>query len=195
MKKDSKEIRFHGRGGQGVVVASEILVAAFLQDGKFGQSFPFFGVERRGAPVAAFVRCSNHQIWEKTQVYTPDCLVLMDLRLLKAVDVFAGVKDGATLVVNSEILELDNVPKQISAIGKVNATRIAVDCLGTPIVSTCILGAFAAATGWVSLNAVLKGVEQILPKEFAKANQKAVRRAFAETCIQRRGHEKDQIKR
>jgi len=190
-----KEIRFHGRGGQGVVVASEILVGAFLKDGKFAQSFPFFGVERRGAPVSAFLRCDQQPIWEKTQVYSPDCLILTDLRLLKAVDVFAGVKAGAFLVVNSENLEIENVPKQISTVGRVNATRIAMDCLGSPIVSTCILGAFAVATGWVSLDAVLEEVEQMLPGEIAKANQRAVSRAFAETCILRRDLEEDQIKR
>jgi len=186
-RTELKEIRFHGRGGQGVVVASEIIVGAFYTDGKFAQSFPFFGVERRGAPVSAFLRCDRQPIWEKTQVYQPDCLVLMDLRLLTAVDVFAGVKANAILVVNSENLDLENVPGQISTLGRVNATRIALDCLGTPIVSTCILGAFAAATGWVSLDAVLDAVGKMLPGEMAKANQKAVSRAFAETYIRRRG--------
>jgi 2-oxoacid:acceptor oxidoreductase gamma subunit (pyruvate/2-ketoisovalerate family) len=120
-------------------------------------------------------------------VYEPDGLVLMDLRLLKTVDVFAGVKANAILVVNSEKLELENVPGQISTIGRVNATRIAMECLGTPIVSTCILGAFAAATGWVSLDAVVDAVGKMLPGEMGKANQKAVSRAFSETCVRRRG--------
>jgi 2-oxoisovalerate/pyruvate ferredoxin oxidoreductase gamma subunit len=186
-RSELKEIRFHGRGGQGVVVASEILVGAFLTDGKFAQSFPFFGVERRGAPVSAFLRCDRQPIWEKTQVYEPDCVVLMELRLLKAVDVFAGVRPNAILVVNSENIELEHVPEHISTIGRVNATRIAMDCLGTPIVSTCILGAFAAVTGWVGVDAVLDSVGKMLPGELGKSNQKAVSRAFAETCIRRRG--------
>lgn len=183
-----KEIRLHGRGGQGVVVASEILVSAFYKDGKYAHSLPFFGVERRGAPVVAFVRCDTEPIWEKSQVYSPDCIVAMDLRLLKAVDIFAGAKDDSFLVINSEKFNIEHAPPQVSIIGRVNATRIALECLGAPITSTCMLGSFAATTGWVSLNAIIEGVEELLPREIAEANQNAVKRAFQETSMRKRVH-------
>jgi 2-oxoacid:acceptor oxidoreductase gamma subunit (pyruvate/2-ketoisovalerate family) len=181
-----KEIRLHGRGGQGVVVASEILVAGFLKDGMHAHSIPFFGVERRGAPVTACVRFDREQIWEKTQVYTPDCIVVMDLRLVKAVDIFAGAKEGCFLIVSSEKFGLDHVPSQISTIGKIDARRIAMHHIGAPITSTCMLGCLAATTKWVSLKSILAGVEEILPHKVAKANQKAVEQAFKQTNIRKR---------
>jgi 2-oxoisovalerate ferredoxin oxidoreductase gamma subunit len=181
-----KEIRLHGRGGQGVVVASEILVSGFLKDGMQAHSIPFFGVERRGAPVTACVRFDSEQIWEKTQVYTPDCIVVMDLRLIKAVDVFAGAKEGCFLIVSSETFRLDLAPLQISTIGKVNARKIAMHHLGAPITSTCMLGSLAATTKWVSLKSILEGIEEVLPHKVAKANQKAVEQAFKETTIRKR---------
>jgi 2-oxoacid:acceptor oxidoreductase gamma subunit (pyruvate/2-ketoisovalerate family) len=181
-----KEIRLHGRGGQGVVVASEILVSGFLKDGVHAHSIPFFGVERRGAPVAACVRFDREQIWGKTQVYTPDCIVVMDVRLLKAVDVFAGAKEGCFLIVSSERFGLDRAPSQISTIGQVDARKIAMKHIGAPITSTCMLGSLAATTRWVSLKSILAGVEEILPDKVAKVNQKAVQQAFEETSIRKR---------
>jgi 2-oxoacid:acceptor oxidoreductase gamma subunit (pyruvate/2-ketoisovalerate family) len=102
-----KEIRVHGRGGQGVVLASEIFVNALIKEGKYAACFPFFGFERRGAPVFGFIRFDEKPIRQKDQVYTPDCVVVMDSTLFKAVNVYQGIKDQSTLVLNDRRLISD----------------------------------------------------------------------------------------
>ena len=95
------EIRFHGRGGQGAVVASNILAEAAFMEGKDVCSFPFFGVERRGAPVTAFTRVDSRPIRVKSGIYAPDHVIVLDPSLLKAVDVLAGLKKGGIVLVNT----------------------------------------------------------------------------------------------
>jgi phenylglyoxylate dehydrogenase gamma subunit len=92
------EVRFHGRGGQGAVTAAAMLAAALLEEGKYAVSIPSFGFERRGAPVVSFLRCSDREIRQLTNIYTPDCLICVDPTLAKSVDIFAGLKPGGTLV-------------------------------------------------------------------------------------------------
>jgi len=97
------EIRFHGRGGQGAVVASELLAQAVFLEGKYPQSFPFFGVERRGAPVTAFTRIDDRPITVRTNVTAPDVVVVLDPGLRRSVDVTAGLKRDGLLLVNSDV--------------------------------------------------------------------------------------------
>ena len=99
-----REIRFHGRGGQGTATAAEILAAAIVCDGAHAAAFPMFGFERRGAPVAAFLRLDTAPIRERTQVYAPDCLILLDPGLVRTGVIFDGFKPGGTLVVNGSAL-------------------------------------------------------------------------------------------
>jgi pyruvate ferredoxin oxidoreductase gamma subunit/2-oxoisovalerate ferredoxin oxidoreductase gamma subunit len=96
------EIRIHGRGGQGGVIAGKILASAVHKDGKYCQSFPAFGVERRGAPVTAFTRIDDHYVNLRCEIYEPDHLVVLDPTLMEAVDITAGLKEGGIIVVNSE---------------------------------------------------------------------------------------------
>ncbi|MDD5207483.1 MAG: 2-oxoacid:acceptor oxidoreductase family protein, partial [Desulfobacterales bacterium] len=112
------ELRIHGRGGQGAVLASEMFVDTLLREGKHAASFPFFGFERRGAPVVAFLRFDQKPILQKDQIYRPDCLVVMDNTLFKAVDVFQGIKSGGILVLNeSRDPSVLSLPPQIQMLG------------------------------------------------------------------------------
>lgn len=167
------EIRFHGRGGQGAVVASNLLAMAAFREGKDVQAFPYFGVERRGAPVTAFTKIDDKPVRIKSQIYEPDHVIVMDSSLLKAVDVTQGLKNGGFILINT-----DKKPQDVKGVkGKiatVDATSIAVKHgLGSkesPIVNTAILGAFAKATGIVTLDSL---VESILENAPAKKNENA----------------------
>lgn len=173
-----KEIRFHGRGGQGVVTAAEILsVSAFL-DGKYSQAFPFFGVERRGAPVTAFSRIDDCFIRLRSQIYEPDYVVVQDASLLDVIDVVEGLKKDGKVIVNSEQEELGL--ETDAEIYTVNATKIALDVLGVPIVNTSMLGAFAAVTGEVSLKSLKNAVKKRFPEKIATKNCRAVDVTYAE---------------
>jgi 2-oxoacid:acceptor oxidoreductase gamma subunit (pyruvate/2-ketoisovalerate family) len=179
------EIRFHGRGGQGVVVASEILASAFFREGKHVQAFPTFGVERRGAPVAAFLRVSSRPIRLRCQIQRPDHVIILDPTLIPAVDVIAGLNPAGWILINSE-----NPPRRFARLAQggrqiatVDASAIAVaQGLGNrtnPIVNTAILGAFAAATHLVDLASVLHALREWLPgrtEENIQAAREAARR-------------------
>lgn len=181
------EVRFHGRGGQGAVVASEILATALFKEGKFVQAFPAFGVERRGAPVTAFLRFDSVPIRRRCQIYEPDHVVVLDPTLLLAVDVAAGLKPNGSILINSEA-----PPESFSALQKflvatVPAGEIAVaHKLGTrtnPIVNTAILGAFARLTGFVSLETLLEAIAEKIPEHQRERNQAAARAAYERVRI------------
>ncbi len=174
------EIRFHGRGGQGAVVASNILAVACFLEGKHVQAFPAFGVERRGAPVEAYIRVDDQKVLLRTNVYTPDHVVVMDPTLVEVVDVARGLKAGGVVLLNT-----DRDPGSFErfrgfAACAVDASPIAVrHGLGSrthPIVNTAILGAFARATGLVSIDAVCAAIDQEVPSHH-EANRNAAREA------------------
>jgi 2-oxoacid:acceptor oxidoreductase gamma subunit (pyruvate/2-ketoisovalerate family) len=158
------EVRFHGRGGQGTVVASEVLATAFFSIGRYVQAFPTFGVERRGAPVGAFLRVSTEAILLRCQIEHPDHVLVLDPTLIGSVDVMAGIKPGGSLLINSHrppCSFLEVIPEGIS-VTTLDAATIAVrHGLGTgtnPIVNTAILGAFARFTGLIPLEAVCSAI-------------------------------------
>lgn len=156
-----REIRLHGRGGMGTVKAAEIIVWAKVAGGGYGSSIPFFGFERKGAPVTAFVKLSDKPIRPKTQVYTPDCVVVLDPTIRNAVDVFEGMKRGGTFVINtSEDASSLEVPGTVGTIATIDATGLALERLGQPITNTAVLGAFVKATSWISLDEVVTKVEE-----------------------------------
>ncbi|GAB4305865.1 MAG: pyruvate synthase subunit PorC [Methanobacteriaceae archaeon] len=169
------EIRFHGRGGQGAVTAAEILAKAAFEDGKYCQAFPFFGVERRGAPVMAFSRIDNEPITKRYQVYKPDYVVVLDEGLLDVVDVFAGLKENGEVIINTQNgLNL----KEGVNIHSIDATGIALDTLGVPIVNTVMLGAFAGATGEITLDSLIKIVKETFPGRIGEKNAEATKIAY-----------------
>jgi pyruvate ferredoxin oxidoreductase gamma subunit len=173
-----KEIRIHGRGGQGSVTAAELIAVAAFEDGKWSQAFPYFGTERRGAPVTAFARISDSKIRVRSQVYEPDYVIVQDPSLLSVVDVASGMKKDGLVLVNSEkdpsALKL-NTPARVKTI---DATTLAIEIIGVPIVNTALLGAFAGATGQIRLESVNKAIKGRFPGKVGDKNVEAVKRAF-----------------
>ncbi|HEU13123.1 MAG: pyruvate ferredoxin oxidoreductase subunit gamma [Thermoplasmata archaeon] len=161
------EVRFHGRGGQGAVIASEILATAAFMEGKYVSSFPYFGVERRGAPVTAFTRIDSKPIRVKTQIYNPDHVVVLDYSLINAVNVTAGMKREGLILINT-VKNPEDFLFDVKIIATVNASEIALKhSLGShsaPIVNTSILGAYAAASGVVSLNSIKKAIAEVVSR-------------------------------
>lgn len=175
------EIRFHGRGGQGAVIASEILASALYNEGKHVQAFPTFGVERRGAPVAAFLRIDSRPIRLRCQVEEPDHIVILDPTLIRSVDVTSGLKPGGWVIVNCEHLpELPGLNRECR-VATVDAAAIAASHgLGArtnPIVNTAILGAVARFPGIVDLESVVTAIEGKVPAK-AEQNMLAAREAY-----------------
>ena len=185
-----KEIRIHGRGGHGVVLGSEIFVGALVKEGKFAACFPFFGVERRGAPVFGFVRFDEKPVRQKDQVYYPDCVVVMDSTLFKAVNIYQGVKENGTLVVNeSRNVEELTIPANIHRIGLVDATRISVEKVKKFIPNTVMLGALCRTTGWVNIGSLVKSVKESFDRRISPKNVEMLEQAYAETKIYERGED------
>ncbi len=178
------EVRFHGRGGQGAVIASNILAEAGFLEGKEVAAFPFFGVERRGAPVTAYTRIAENKIRIKSGIYTPDYVIVLDPSLLKAVNVAEGLKDGGLVLINSKESP-SNIRRDLGLaddkkLATVDATGIAIKHrLGSksaPIVNSSILGAFAKASGIVKIESLVQGVRKNVPvkiEENAAAAQEA----------------------
>ncbi len=168
------EIRFHGRGGQGAVTAAEILAKAAFEDGKYSQAFPFFGVERRGAPVMAFTRIDDKPIRVRYQVQNPDYVVVLDDGLLDVVDVFSGIKEDSKVIINTNKKEkIEN-----KDVCDIDATGIALDNLGVPIVNTVMLGSFAKNSGEVSIDSILKVIKETFPGKIGEKNSKAAKIAY-----------------
>lgn len=170
-----KEIRLHGRGGQGVVKASQILVKAAVAGKKHGQFIPFFGVERKGSPVFGYLRISNEPIRRKMQVYEPDSLVIMDDTLISLPTTYVGLKDGGSIIINSvKKIEDLHIPANAGEVTIVDATGISEEFLGRNIPNTAMLGAFAKASGLVDKDAVMEEIE----KTFGKVNRRAAEKAY-----------------
>lgn len=181
-----KEIRLHGRGGMGTVKASEIIVYANIARGGYGNSIPFFGFERQGAPVTAFVKIDDKPIRPKTQVYNPDCIVIMDPTIRKAVDVYEGIKQNAVLVLNSvETIDELRVPENVKTVALIDGTSLALKRIGKIITNTAMLGAFVKATEWVSLDDVVEKVREY----WGDVNADIVREAYDLTAVHSLGSE------
>jgi len=172
------EIRLHGRGGQGSVTAAELLAVAAFDDGREAQAFPAFGVERRGAPVTAFCRMSDKPIRVRTQIYAPDYVIVQDPTLMESVDVLAGIKDGGTVLINSERKPEELKLKTTARVVSVPATQIAIEELGRPIMNTVLLGAFAGVSGMISFEAIERSIRHRFRGELGEKNIKAARRAY-----------------
>ena len=177
------EIRFHGRGGQGTVVASIILAKAFFRAGYEVQSFPVFGVERRGAPVEAYLRLNSDKILSRTNVYTPDHVVVQDRTLLQNIDVTKGLKPGGWVLINAPESFVNADAFSGFAVAYIDATRIALNNkLGSrthPIVNTAMIGAFAALLDMPPLEDVTEAIKEEIPAD-TELNIRAAEEAFME---------------
>lgn len=177
------EVRFHGRGGQGAVKGSDILAIAAFKEGKQVQAFPFFGVERRGAPVQAFTRISTEHIRIHCYIYEPDVLVILDSSLIGAVPLTDGLKPGGKIIINTTRKPQDFQFPEVehSKIYTVDCSAIATHYgLGSklaPIVNTTILGAFSKATGLVSIETIMDAIEERVPNK-PHENAQAAKEAY-----------------
>jgi len=181
------EIRFHGRGGQGAVMAAQALASAAHQEGGYATAFPFFGAERRGAPVLAFTRIDDKRIYRKTQVHEPDVVVVLDESLIDVVNVVDGLKEGGIVVVNTtKKPEEVDVGKDVR-LATVDATSVALEILKQPATNSSILGALAKATGIVKIESIEKGIMQVfgdrLGPKIGEKNGRAARAAYDRTVI------------
>lgn len=181
------EVRIHGRGGQGAVLAGGILAAALGHEGKHVIAIPSFGFERRGAPVASFLRFDEREIRQMTNIYHPDCVLCIDPTVGRAANIFDGVKDNATWIqTTAKPLGELQFPDQVATIGLCDAVPIALDIFRRSITNTIMLGAFAKTTGMVSLDALRAAIED---SDFRDAglrqNMEALERGFNETIVHR----------
>ena len=178
------QVRIHGRGGQGVVTAAELLsVAAFLED-RHAQAFPSFGSERMGSPVVSFCRIDDKEIRLREPILEPDCLIVQDVTLFKAIDVFQGLKLEGYLLVNTaktfhELGLADMAAKFPNGHARVvPASELALKHIGRPVPNAALLGAFAALTGIVHLHSVASAIKQAFSGKLAEANIAAASAAY-----------------
>jgi len=178
------QVRFHGRGGQGVVTAAEMLsIAAFLE-GRHAQAFPSFGSERTGAPVVAFCRIDDREIRLREPVLEPDALLIQDPTLLHQVDVFGGLAPDGYVLINTsrsfDELGVGELARSLRAerLCTVPATELALKHVGRPLPNAALLGGFAASTGRVSLDSVAAAIRERFAGKVAEGNVAAARAAF-----------------
>ncbi|MDP3893610.1 2-oxoacid:acceptor oxidoreductase family protein [Nocardioides sp.] len=178
-------VRIHGRGGQGVVTAAEMLSVAAFGEGRHAQAFPTFGSERTGAPVVSFCRIDDRPIRVREPISRPDALIVQDPTLLHQVNLFAGLSSDAFLLVNTsrtlEELGLDEVVatlEQNRAVA-VPATELAREHLGRPLPNAALLGGFAALTGQISLGAVTDTIRGRFAGAVGEGNARAAEAAYA----------------
>lgn len=179
------QVRFHGRGGQGVVTAAEMLsIAAFLE-GKYAQAFPSFGSERMGAPVISYCRIDDKEIRLREPIGEPDVVIIQDPTLLNSVDVFAGLKESGYMLINStqgyaDLGIADYVRKfSPDRVKRVPGTELAMKYVGRPVPNAALLGGLAAMTGIFSLDSVVRAVSEKFSGPVAEANIIVVKEAFA----------------
>ena len=179
------QIRIHGRGGQGVVTAAEMLSIAAFEQGRHAQAFPSFGSERTGAPVVAFCRIDDREIRLREPILAPDVLIVQDPTLLHQVDVFQGLVPDGFVLINSKRsfhdLGLAEIEQRFrrERLTTVPATEIALKHLGRPLPNAVLLGGFAALSGLISLDAVAHAIREKFSGKVADGNVAAAGEAFA----------------
>jgi pyruvate ferredoxin oxidoreductase gamma subunit len=169
-----REVVVYGRGGQGAVTAAQILAIAAFYDGKESQAFPNFGVERRGAPVQAYVRYDDSKINIRSQIYEPDLVVVLDSSLLDAIDVTKGLKAGGTIIINTKC------PEEIKGFTtySFDATSLAMKVFGKDIVNTVMVAAFSIFTKEIKEESIFKAVNDMFTGELAVKNKQIVEEAY-----------------
>jgi len=189
------QVRIHGRGGQGVVTAAEMLSVAAFGEGHHAQAFPSFGSERMGAPVVSFCRISDCEIRLREPIMEPDALIVQDPTLLHQHDVFAGFKADGYLLINTtktlSELGLDGLRESCSLdrICTMPATEIGLKNIGRPIPNVPLLGAFAAVTGVIKLESVIKAINGKFSGKVAEGNIAAATEAYKTALAEKQAAE------
>ena len=178
------QVRFHGRGGQGVVTAAEMLSVAAFAEGRHAQAFPSFGSERTGAPVVSFCRIDDRPIRTREPVMPPDALIIQDVTLIHQVDLFAGLSPEGYVLVNTS-QDFDELGSATSStqfhrdrLLTCPATELALEQLGRPLPNAALLGGFAALTGQVTLEAIDAAIRERFPGAVGEHNVAAARAAY-----------------
>jgi len=178
------QVRIHGRGGQGVVTAAEMLSIAAFREGRHAQAFPSFGSERTGAPVVAYCRIDDREIRLREPILQPDALIIQDPTLLHQVDVFGGLAPDGYILINTtrtfDALGLGEFVRDFRAehLCTVNASELALKHVGRPVPNAALLGGFAAVTGRISLQSVVAAIRDKFRGQIAEANVAAATEAF-----------------
>jgi len=178
------QVRFHGRGGQGVVTAAEMLSIAAFEQGRHAMAFPSFGSERTGAPVVAFCRIDDREIRLREPILAPDVLIIQDPTLLHQVDVFQGLKPDGYVLINStrsfDELGVGDIVRKFrhERLTNVPATEIAIKHLGRPVANAVLLGGFAALSGLITLDAVSHAIRDKFSGKVADGNVAAAAEAY-----------------
>jgi pyruvate ferredoxin oxidoreductase gamma subunit len=178
------QIRIHGRGGQGVVSAAEMLSIAAFDEGRYAQAFPSFGSERMGAPVTAFCRIDDREIRLREPISKPDALIIQDPTLLHQLDLFSGLSANGYILINStrslEELGMDEFTGRFPRhhCCTVPASELALKHVGRPLPNAALLGAFAAVSGQFRLDSVLKAIRDKFAGRVGEANAAAAQAAY-----------------
>lgn len=178
------QVRIHGRGGQGVVTATEMLSIAAFDEGRHAQAFPSFGSERTGAPVVAFCRIDDKEIRLREPIMAPDALIIQDPTLLHQVDCFAGLKpEGYILINTSKTFEQLGLADFVAShraerLCTVPATELALKHVGRPVPNVPLLGGFAAVSGIIQLDSVIKAIRERFSGKVADGNIAAAKEAY-----------------
>ena len=178
------QIRIHGRGGQGVVTAAEMLSIAAFHEGRHAQAFPSFGSERTGAPVVAYCRIDDKEIRVREPVMQPDALIIQDPTLLHQVDVFSGLVADGYILINTtrsfEALGVGDFVKGFRAehLCTVPATDLALEHVGRPLPNAALLGGFAAVSGRIAIESVELAIREKFKGKVAEGNCAAARAAY-----------------
>jgi pyruvate ferredoxin oxidoreductase gamma subunit len=177
------QIRIHGRGGQGVVTAAELIAMAAFSAGHEAQAFPAFGVERTGAPIEAYARIDDKPIRTREQIYSPDVLIIQDASLIGAIDLTKGCNDKTVAIINTSLPKEElGLSLPADNIYTVDATEIALRLLGKNIVNTVILGTFAKHIDAVSLDSLKAAIKEKFgqkDKVIVEKNTQAITEAYA----------------
>ncbi len=183
------QIRIHGRGGQGVVSAAEMLSHAAFEEGKHSQAVPSFGSERMGAPVVAYVRIDDQEIELREPVLDPTLLIVQDPTLFSAIDVFAGLREDGYVLINTtktlDELRIEEATQKLPAghVATVAATDLAMKYLKRPTPNTVLLGAFTAMSDTVQIDSVCAAIMKKFPGKIGEMNVEAARAAHASAAV------------
>lgn len=175
-----KEIRIHGRGGQGSLVLAQFIAIAALEEGKFSQAFPFLGAggERRGKAIQAFVRIDDRFIRLRSRVHYPDYVIVQDATILEEIDVLEGLKERGTVLINTEKSFSPPGGKGLIRWIEIPASKIAMEVLDRPLMNAALLGAFCTVTGEISFSSVETAIKKRFPGEVGLQNVEISRKAY-----------------
>lgn len=173
-----KEIRIHARAGQGAITTAAILAEAYFKEGMYPYAFPSFGAARMGAPMNAFVRVDSKPVRLRSQIYEPDCVIIVDETLMRGFNCFSGLKEGGIAIINAK--DSDKIPP-LSAKQKkfvIPANEIALKAIGRPLGNTALIGAYAAATGEIKLDTLIEVVRGKFKGKAEEGNVTAVKQGY-----------------